>query len=165
MGFYDRVALSRMIRWAAFSDRAAARRSLDELLTRPFDRLIVGHGAPSPPAGGRPSQRPTPGWGRRVAEGKPSTSIARRREPVMTKQERTARQLAGALFLALFFLWGAGYNCFSIFLPSMLKQFYLIRLQVGRVPGVHAITAGASPCMRVRPRANRVIALEYLPRG
>src|SRR5262245_47503119 len=44
MGFYDRVALSRMIRWAAFSDRAAARRSLDELLALPFDRPIVGHG-------------------------------------------------------------------------------------------------------------------------
>jgi hypothetical protein len=52
MGFYDRVALSRMIRWAAFSDRAAARRSLDELLACPFDRLIVGHGAPLA-AGGR----------------------------------------------------------------------------------------------------------------
>lgn len=46
MGFYDRVALSRMIRWAAFTDRAAARRSLDELLARPFDRLVVGHGSP-----------------------------------------------------------------------------------------------------------------------
>jgi hypothetical protein len=46
MGFYDRVALSRMIRWTAFSDRAAARRSLDGLLALPFDRLIVGHGAP-----------------------------------------------------------------------------------------------------------------------
>jgi hypothetical protein len=46
MGFYDRVALSRMLRWTAFSDRYAARRSLDALLTLPFDRLIVGHGAP-----------------------------------------------------------------------------------------------------------------------
>jgi len=46
MGFYDCVALSRMIRWTAFSDRAAARRSLDELLACPFDRLIVGHGTP-----------------------------------------------------------------------------------------------------------------------
>jgi hypothetical protein len=45
MGFYDRVALSRMIRWTAFFDRAAARRSLDELLAQPFDRIIVGHGA------------------------------------------------------------------------------------------------------------------------
>jgi hypothetical protein len=46
MGFYDRVALSRMIRWTSFSDRAAARRSLDALLALPFDRLIVGHGVP-----------------------------------------------------------------------------------------------------------------------
>jgi hypothetical protein len=46
MGFYDRVGLSRMLRWTAFSDRAAARRALDDLLGHDFDRLIVGHGAP-----------------------------------------------------------------------------------------------------------------------
>jgi hypothetical protein len=46
MGFYDRVALSRMLRWTCFSDRAAARRSIDELLARPIDRLVVGHGEP-----------------------------------------------------------------------------------------------------------------------
>jgi hypothetical protein len=46
MGFYERVAISRMLRWLAFSDRAAARGSIDELLKRPFDRLIVGHGTP-----------------------------------------------------------------------------------------------------------------------
>jgi hypothetical protein len=46
MGFYDRLALSRMIRWTAFSDPAGARRSLDQLSELPFDRLIVGHGTP-----------------------------------------------------------------------------------------------------------------------
>lgn len=46
MGFRDRVALSRMIRWIGFSDRAAARASLDGILARDFDRLVVGHGAP-----------------------------------------------------------------------------------------------------------------------
>jgi hypothetical protein len=46
MGFYDRVALSRVLRWTAFSDRAAARTSVDELLARPFERLVVGHGEP-----------------------------------------------------------------------------------------------------------------------
>lgn len=46
MGFCDRVALSRALRWSVFSDRAAARRSLDALLALPFDRLVVGHGAP-----------------------------------------------------------------------------------------------------------------------
>lgn len=60
----------------------------------------------------------------------------------MTKQERTAQLVAGALFLSLFFLWGAGYNCFPIFLPSMLREFHLTRLQVGLVPAVQAITAG-----------------------
>ncbi len=61
MGFYDRVALSRMIRWAAFSDRAAARRSLDEVLAQPFDRLIVGHGAPLA-AGGRDALAAAYSW-------------------------------------------------------------------------------------------------------
>lgn len=46
MGFYGRVALSRMIRWTAFSDRRAAARSLSELAATPFDRVIVGHGTP-----------------------------------------------------------------------------------------------------------------------
>lgn len=46
MGFYDRVALSRMIRWTGFSDRAAARRCVGALLDLPVERLVVGHGAP-----------------------------------------------------------------------------------------------------------------------
>jgi hypothetical protein len=46
MGFYDRVALSGMIRWLGFSDRGAARRSINRLLSHPFDRIVVGHGAP-----------------------------------------------------------------------------------------------------------------------
>jgi hypothetical protein len=44
MGFHDRVALSRVIRWTGFDDRRAARRSIDQVLAQPFDRLIVGHG-------------------------------------------------------------------------------------------------------------------------
>lgn len=46
MGFYDRVALSRMLRWTAFSDRKRARQSVDALLARDFDQIIVGHGEP-----------------------------------------------------------------------------------------------------------------------
>jgi hypothetical protein len=46
MGFYDRVALSRVIRWTGFHDRRAARRAVDRLLALDFDRLVVGHGAP-----------------------------------------------------------------------------------------------------------------------
>jgi hypothetical protein len=46
MGFYDRVALSSVLRATAFSDRVAARRSLDEILALPSKRIVVGHGAP-----------------------------------------------------------------------------------------------------------------------
>ena len=46
MGFYDRVAVSRAIRWGAFPDRAAARRSVDAVLQLAFDAVVVGHGAP-----------------------------------------------------------------------------------------------------------------------
>jgi len=46
MGFYDRVTQSRVLRWTAYSDTALARRSVDRLLERDFDKLIVGHGAP-----------------------------------------------------------------------------------------------------------------------
>jgi hypothetical protein len=46
MGFYDRVAISRMLRLAAFNDRAAAKQSLERVLSTSFDRLVVGHGTP-----------------------------------------------------------------------------------------------------------------------
>ncbi len=46
MGFYGRVAISRLIRWTAFNDKAAARGSLDEILALPIERIVVGHGAP-----------------------------------------------------------------------------------------------------------------------
>ena len=46
MGFHDRVALSRMLRWLSISDRSATRESIDELLALPFDKIVVGHGAP-----------------------------------------------------------------------------------------------------------------------
>lgn len=46
MGFYDRVAISRIIRWTAFSDARAARESLDRLASHDFERLVIGHGSP-----------------------------------------------------------------------------------------------------------------------
>ncbi len=61
MGFYDRVALSRAIRLTAFSDRAAARRCLETLLAHPFERLVVGHGAPLS-AGAREKIAAAYGW-------------------------------------------------------------------------------------------------------
>lgn len=51
MGFYDRVAISRVLRWTAFDDERAAKQSVDALLTQDFAGLVVGHGAPIPEAG------------------------------------------------------------------------------------------------------------------
>jgi hypothetical protein len=61
MGFRDRVALSRALRATSFPDRAAARRSLDAVLALPFERLIVGHGAPLA-TGGRQALRAAYAW-------------------------------------------------------------------------------------------------------
>jgi hypothetical protein len=61
MGFYDRVAVSRVIRWTAFNDKRAARRCIDDLLARPFDRLVVGHGAPLA-SGGKEAVAAAYGW-------------------------------------------------------------------------------------------------------
>ena len=51
MGFYDRVSMSRVLRWSAFDDKDAARHSVDALLDQQFDALIVGHGTPIPSLG------------------------------------------------------------------------------------------------------------------
>ena len=59
----------------------------------------------------------------------------------MTKQDRAAWMLAGALFLSLFFIWGVGYDCFPILLPSILKQFHLSKEQIGEVPAAQALAA------------------------
>jgi MFS family permease len=59
----------------------------------------------------------------------------------MTRQERTAQLVAGALFVSLFFIWGVGYDCFPILLPSVLKQFHLSKEQIGRVPAAQALAA------------------------
>jgi hypothetical protein len=66
MGFYDRVALSRAIRSTAFSDRAAARRSVDEVLALPFERVVLGHGAPLE-SGARDAIAAAYGWLPRIA--------------------------------------------------------------------------------------------------
>jgi MFS family permease len=59
----------------------------------------------------------------------------------MTREDRTAWRLAGALFISLFFIWGVGYDCFPILLPSVLKQFHLSREQIGWVPAAQALAA------------------------
>jgi hypothetical protein len=46
MGFYDRVAISRMLRWTAFHDTKRAKDSIERLAACTFEHLVVGHGAP-----------------------------------------------------------------------------------------------------------------------
>ncbi|HEY8924309.1 MAG TPA: DUF4336 domain-containing protein [Polyangia bacterium] len=61
MGFHDRIALSRAIRWTGFDDKKAARASLGAILDRSFDRLALGHGEPVL-AGGRDALAAAYGW-------------------------------------------------------------------------------------------------------
>jgi hypothetical protein len=70
MGFYDRVAVSRALRWTAFQDRPAARRSINALIDHAADRLVLGHGDPLE-AGGRTALARAYTWLRpRSAEGR-----------------------------------------------------------------------------------------------
>jgi MFS family permease len=67
---------------------------------------------------------------------------AHKEDRQVASRDRAPWILAGALFFSLFFLWGVGYDCFPIVLPSMIKQFHLSKEQAGWVPAVQAITAG-----------------------
>jgi MFS family permease len=42
----------------------------------------------------------------------------------MSEQAKTARRIAGALFVSLFLLWGSGYNTFGVFFTPLLRQFH-----------------------------------------
>ena len=42
----------------------------------------------------------------------------------MNEQTKTARRIAGALFVSLFLLWGSGYNTFGVFFTPLLKEFH-----------------------------------------
>ena len=42
----------------------------------------------------------------------------------MSEQTKTARRIAGALFISLFLLWGSGYNTFGVFFTPLLKEFH-----------------------------------------
>ena len=42
----------------------------------------------------------------------------------MREQARMAKQIAGALFVSLFLLWGSGYNTFGVFFTPLLKEFH-----------------------------------------
>ena len=61
MGFYDRVAVSRVIRATSFNDKRAARKSVDALLALDFERIVPGHGEPIV-TGAREALRETYRW-------------------------------------------------------------------------------------------------------
>lgn len=76
MGFYDRVAISRVLRWSSFDDKGAARSSVDALLGHDFEGLVVGHGAPLS-GGGREALAAATAWLPHVAPRLPSSARER----------------------------------------------------------------------------------------
>jgi Major Facilitator Superfamily len=52
--------------------------------------------------------------------------------------------VAASLFIALFFLWGGGYNTGPIFLAALLKAFGWSHARVGMIIGALALAVGIS---------------------
>ena len=57
---------------------------------------------------------------------------------------RQAWMIAASLFIALFFLWGGGYNTGPIFLAALLKAFNWSHARVGSIIGGLALAVGIS---------------------
>lgn len=87
----------------------------------------------------------------------------------MTSRERQGWLIAGCLFLALFLLWGSGYNTAGLFIAPLLKQFGWGRTQVSMLFSVLALASGvSSPLagrMLERIEARLVIALGAMLSG
>jgi MFS family permease len=62
----------------------------------------------------------------------------------MTSRERQGWFIAGCLFLALFLLWGSGYNTAGLFIAPLLKQFGWGRTRVSTLFAVLALASGVS---------------------
>jgi len=62
----------------------------------------------------------------------------------MQKRERQARNVAVSLFIALFFLWGGGYNTAPIFLAALLKAFGWSHGRVSWITGGLSLAIGVS---------------------
>jgi MFS family permease len=62
----------------------------------------------------------------------------------MTSRERQGWLIAGCLFLALFLLWGSGYNTAGLFIAPLLKQFGWGRTRVSTLFAVLALASGVS---------------------
>src|SRR5690349_14629439 len=57
---------------------------------------------------------------------------------------RQAWMVAAGLFIALFFLWGGGYNTGPIFLAALLKAFHWSHTRVGSIIGGLSLAVGIS---------------------
>src|SRR5262249_57403094 len=57
---------------------------------------------------------------------------------------REAWMIAASLFIALFFLWGGGYNTGPIFLAALLKSFKWSHARVGSIIGALSLAIGTS---------------------
>jgi MFS family permease len=62
----------------------------------------------------------------------------------MKPQQRQARMIASALFVALFFLWGGCYATVPVFVAALLKSFTWSRTQVSLIPSMLAVSVGCS---------------------
>jgi MFS family permease len=62
----------------------------------------------------------------------------------MTSRERQGRWIAASLFLALFLLWGSGFNTAGLFIAPLLKQFGWGRTQVSLLVAAMAFASGVS---------------------
>jgi len=61
-----------------------------------------------------------------------------------TVENRRAWTIAASLFVALFFLWGGGYNTGPIFLAALLKAFNWSHARVGSIIGGLSLAVGIS---------------------
>jgi MFS family permease len=61
-----------------------------------------------------------------------------------TVENRQAWMIAASLFVALFFLWGGGYNTGPIFLAALLKAFGWSHARVGSIIGGLSLAVGIS---------------------
>jgi MFS family permease len=64
--------------------------------------------------------------------------------PTPAVDRRQAWTIAASLFIALFFLWGGGYNTGPIFLAALLKAFGWSHARVGSIIGGLALAVGIS---------------------
>src|SRR5215469_1700280 len=64
------------------------------------------------------------------------------RRTAMTNRERQGWWIAASLFLALFLLWGSGFNTAGLFIAPLIKQFGWARTQVSLLVAAIAFASG-----------------------